>query len=104
MAPKNNLSKRQYFLFAAALFIYIFFMRTYDKILSYPNRLLFGLGGTIFISILLYKIKRFINDIRKDPPLVKIFAIFIRCMAAVIFSWFLTGILPIESHCSQGRA
>ena len=95
---RNKLSKRQYFLFAVGLIIYIFFLRSYDKILNYPNWLLFGLGGTIFISFLFYKIKTFINSIRKDPPLAKIFAIFIRCMAAVIFSWFLTGILLIPMN------
>ena len=95
MATKNRLSKRQYFLFAVALITYIFFEKSYNRILNYPNRLLFGLGGIFFISIFLYKITRFKNSIWKDEPLVKIFAILIRCLSAVIFSWFLTGILFI---------
>jgi len=95
MGTKNKLSKRQYALFVAVLIIYTFFDNSYDSILNYPDTLLFGSGVAIFISIMLYKIKTFINDIWRDGAIVKVFAIFLRCLTAVIFSWFLTGILLI---------
>ncbi len=106
----TNLSRKELFIFGGALAIYIFFRKSLNSIINYPNILLYVASGIMFVIIFLYGLPKLRNEMNSVDNLPgKVVAVSIRILSAAIFSWFVTGILLIpfnyyDIHAAQGNS
>jgi hypothetical protein len=108
--PKRNstaLSRKELFLYGGALAVYLFYQRSLNTIINYPNIILCVPVGIIFVIIFLYRLPRLRKEINAAGSVFgKIIAVSVRVLSAAIFSWFITGILLIpfnyyDIHAAQ---
>jgi hypothetical protein len=104
------LSSKELFIFGGALAVYLFYRRSLNRIINYPDSILYLLGGIIFVIIFLYSLPKLRNEMNSVDNLPgKVVAVAIRVLSAAIFSWFVTGILLIpfnyyDIHAAQGNS